>query len=143
MTDVSFKLTQAGMKAILSGEFHLLNNPITAVLLAPGYHFQNTHRTYEQVVTWEVQSPDYNPLRLTGQKVIDPANFSSDPLNFGAAVTIGPVGSVALIGACPKRLRNTSLLLAVGSFLDAGTAVESIRGAFKVTPSSSGWFALT
>ncbi|MCK0068043.1 hypothetical protein [Kordiimonas laminariae] len=143
MTNVSMKLTQACMKAILSGDCHLLDDPITAVLLSPAYSFENTHRQYVDIKAFSLRSSDYQPTQLNGKRVFDPASFISDPINFGNPVTIGPVGAVALVKAFPKALKDTSLLLAVGNFINSGSPVESIRGPFILTPSPSGWFTFS
>lgn len=143
MTDVTFKLTQSGMKALLSASFRLLEDPLTVLLLAPSYEPDMNHATFGAVAAHEVTSRDYNRVLLTGAQVSAPAVFRSDPFHFGNPVTIGPVGSVALVGGLPNAVKESSPLLAVGNFLDNGTALESIRGPFTIMPSADGWFALT
>lgn len=140
MTGISFTLTQAGMKTILSGDSHLVDGPVTAALLNPGYSFEPMHASYGDVQDFELKSQDYAPRELTGKIVVDPAIFTSDPIHFGSPVSLGPVGSVALVCAYSGAFKSTSPLLAVGEFTQG--PVESIRASFILTPSEAGWFSL-
>lgn len=136
----SFKLTQAGIKAILSGAADVQKSPLSAVLLSPAYSFNMAHKFYEEISNFIIKSPDHKPMALTGKQVIDPAAFIADPINFGGAVSLGPVGGVALVVAHPNALKNKSTLLAASVF--SSGPVESVRAPFIISPSNTGWFAL-
>ncbi len=139
----SLILSNAALRGLLDNSISLLNKPISAVLLAPGYEPDKSHSSYSDISAYLVRSADYKPTQLTGCRIEATASFSSDPLNFGGSVTISPVRYVAFVSGLVKTLNPNNPLIGVAALANGGTAIEAIRSSFSISPPDEGWFSLT
>ena len=117
---------------------------VAAILCTSTYDPLLTHSTYADI-TNEVETGeghDYEPKAVATRTIArngDDVEFKSDPVSFGAEVTIA-AQYLVLIAGDPANLQTTDPLI---GYVDFGETKSSTGAAFQFTPPASGWFAVT
>lgn len=124
-----------------------LVSPITAILLSAA-HVSNmvAHSQFSHIKADEILGYDYARKQVTGQglSLVDSSvRFTSDTIQFGNPVTIGPVKYLALVFGNKDTLADSSLLLGIADLAPSGGAVESQNSGFAIMPPVEGWFSLS
>lgn len=114
---------------------------VAAILCTSSYAPALAHATYADI-TNEVTDADYAPQAVTTRTTSrdgDEIQYKSDPVDFGAEVTIA-AQYLILVQGDAASLQTTDPLI---GYVDFGEAKSSTAAAFKFTPASSGWFHVT
>ena len=117
---------------------------VAAILCTATYAPDLTHATYSNI-TNEVatgEGEDYEP-KAVGNRAIardgDYVQFTSDPANFGAEVTIAAQYLVLVVGD-PANLLSTDPVI---GYVDFGETKSSTSAPFTYTPAATGWFRVS
>jgi len=124
-----------------------LVSPITAVLLSAAHvPDMAEHTQFSHIKAEEIAGYDYARKQVTGQalSLVDGSvRFTSDTIQFGNPVTIGPVKYLALVFGSAGTLADSSVLLGLADLAPSSGAVESQNSGFAITPPAEGWFSLS
>lgn len=122
------------------------DGPIAGVLLSAAYvPDMAEHSQYGDITAHELSNADYAPTALAGQALTFAAGqikFSSDTVQFGDPVKLGPAKYLALVFGHATALQASNLLLGVVDLATSSGAVEAQNSGFSISPPATGWFSL-
>lgn len=141
-------LYDKSLVALLDGSRKLLDEAkLTAMLLNATYVPDlSAHATLADVSAFEVAGWDYTRRSVTGgaiQASTGAAAFTSDAISWGDPVTLPPAKYLVMAYGALGTLAPDSPLLGVMDLNESAPSVEAVRSSFRVTPPTSGWFALS
>lgn len=139
-------LFDATLHGLLTCSVPAFDGPLAGVLLSASYvPDMAVHSQYGDVTAYELSNADYAPAALTGQSLAfseGQIKFSSDTVQFGDPVKLGPAKYLALVFGHATALQASNLLLGVADLATSGGAVEAQNSGFSISPPATGWFSI-
>lgn len=140
MSGVTFNLYLTGKEALITdnpGQISWANDTIVAVLLKPGYVFNQNHSTWADISAYQITDPDYAPVVVTGKTstlVTTKVRWGCNTISFGNPVTIS-AKTIVLLKRAGASLAASDQLICAGDLNDANSSavVSSTSDVFQVT----------
>lgn len=126
----------------------LLTADLSAHLFGPAASpLAGQHQTLADLHPYEVTATGMEPPAITGAQMLDDVDgevrFTSDPVIFGAPVSVSPFRYLVLAYGLPNQAPALKPLLAYADLSAGGGALEVVRQPLVFESAADGWFRLS